>query len=130
MLLAEVLRGLRCLLPAKERERWTDAQLHGAIEKHAPLGIKKKVFALDYGKNPELCPVAGPTFRSVQDADKQELLDEIGDFLCDRGWKGRITGIQRTEILNSAVAFCFKEMVEPRKQPFARRSIGIPRGAP
>jgi len=112
MLLTEVLRGLRRLLPAKEQGLWTEAQLHGAVEKHAPLGIKKKVFALDYGKNPELCPLAGPTFRSVQDADKQGILDEIGDFLRDRGWKGRITGIERTEILNSAVEFCFKKMVE------------------
>jgi len=115
-LLRRVLVGLRMLLTDADRALWTESEIYEAIEKHAPLGLKKKIFTLNVANNPELCPLDSPSFRPVQEADEHELLDEVGAHLRGSGWKGQITGTHRTEVLNSAVEYCFQRMVQQVKE--------------
>ena len=90
VLLIRTLEGLRSLLTEEECASWTDADLRQAVEKHAPLGIKKKIFTLNVATNPELCPLDAPNFRPVQEPDEQDVLDEIGEHLRVSGWNGEI----------------------------------------
>lgn len=109
-LLIQLLAGLRSLLREEERSKWTDADLRDAVEKQAPLGMKKKIFTLNVANNPELCPLDSPNFRPIQESDEQDVLDGIGEHLRNAGWKGEITGEQRTKALNAAVDHCFRTM--------------------
>ena len=109
-LLIRLLEGLRTLLADEERAAWTDAALREAVEKHAPLGIKKKIFTLNVANNPQLCPLDSPNFRPIQESDEQDVLDGIGQHLRNSGWKGAIAREKRTKALNAAVDHCFRNM--------------------
>jgi len=111
-LMQHVLSGFRELLPNQEREDLSDEVIAAILDRHAPLGIKKKLFFLDTTVVPDLDPRGLPSYRKVQEADVNELLDELGDYLgsADGLNSGQIPDDQRITVLNKAVAFYYSEL--------------------
>lgn len=112
-ILRSLLRAFRELLPDNEQPELSDERISEVIDLHAPLGVKKKIVALDAAAKPELDPRRLPPFRRVQPADVSELLDELGDYLFkeEKLAIGDIPDDQRTSIINQKVVpFCFREL--------------------
>lgn len=108
-----LLHAFRELLSHDQQPELSDEKINEIIDRHAPLGIKKKIVALDAAAKPELDPRRLPPFRKVQPADVSELLDELGDYLFkeERLPIGDIPDNQRTSIINQKVVpFCFREL--------------------
>jgi len=90
-LMVEILRGLRLFLPAQQRELLSEEAISACVEKHAPLGPKKKFFTLNMSENPQLCPVSF-SYRKLSEAAENRVLDEMGHYLSvEKGVKqGRL----------------------------------------
>lgn len=91
------------------------ASLAGQIAgRHAPLGLKKMLLALEIDKNPELeFSPALPPARKVQPAAQQEILDHLGEHLTQRVGlpTGPIPADQRVDVLNRhVVAFHYVQL--------------------
>jgi hypothetical protein len=112
-ILLTLLRAFRELLPHDQQPELSDEKVNEILDRHAPLGIKKKIVALDVAAKPELDPRRLPPFRKVQPADVSELLDELGDYLFkeERLPIGDIPNDRRTSIINQKVVpFCVREL--------------------
>ena len=90
-LVKHLLEGLRQLLPEERRDILGDVAIASALDAYAPRGHKKKFFTLNLGHNPALheCPEL-PRFREVQEADRELVLDDLGEYLT--GTKGMSPG--------------------------------------
>jgi hypothetical protein len=110
-LMQRVLAGIRDLLPREEQEALSDDVIHTLLDLHAPLGIKKKLFYLEGNLNPELDENGLPNYRKVQEADEDELLDELGDYLSsvENLKVGEIPDGERTTVINKAVDLFYSE---------------------
>lgn len=112
-ILGTLLRAFRELLPYNQQPELSDERIREIVDLHAPLGIKKKIVALDVAAKPELDPRKLPRFRKVKPADVSELLDELGDYLFQEESIpiGKIPDDHRTSIINQKVVpFCFREL--------------------
>jgi hypothetical protein len=107
-LLLLLLQGLRSLLSRTERKAWPDSALADIVEGHAPLGLKKKLITLTEVP-PDLDPRGLPTARIVQEADVEEVEDDLGAYLLTV--PGLALGIVPTEhrgdVLKNAVGHLF-----------------------
>jgi len=110
-LMQHILAGIRNLLPTEEQSSLSDEVIHTILDFHAPLGIKKKLFYLEGNVNPELEEDGLPNYRKVQEADEDELLDELGDYLSsvEQLEIGEIPDDERTAVINKAVDFFYGE---------------------
>lgn len=103
----EVLRAFQLVLNrhgALRGHEMDENAIEEIIERHAPLGIKKKLLALNTAVEPRIDPTGLPDFREVQHADEQVLLDEIGAHLLSKGYSvGDIPNSKRVEVLNDHV---------------------------
>jgi hypothetical protein len=109
----QILHGFKDLLPEKERIRLSDDAIDGIIDDYMPVGIKKKIINIYSNNAMDLDPTGLPSFRKLQEADINELLDRLGNNLISTlGFKiGRIDDRQRTLILNNIVSkFYFDEL--------------------
>ncbi len=108
-LIAEMLQGLRQLLPNDDQELLSEQLVASALDKYAPLGPKKKFFVLDAVANPSLHPGSGlPDDRDIQEADQEAVLDDLGDAMIESGWPvGPVEPDQRDEFLQQAVGYLF-----------------------
>jgi hypothetical protein len=111
-MMRHVLRGLRGLLPAEDHGRLSDQVIDTILDRHAPLGVKKKLLFFDSRSVPEILPDGLPTYRALQKADENELLDELGDYLMEvKGLGiGLIPDVERTSVLRDAVGFFYEEL--------------------
>jgi hypothetical protein len=112
-LMQQILRGFRDLLPEKERKDLSDETISGIIDNYMPIGIKKKIINIYSNNSLDLDSNGLPTFRKLQEADVNELLDRLGDNLISTKKLeiGRIDEKQRTFILNKIVSgFYFDEL--------------------
>jgi len=111
-LMQHILGGLRELLPDGEGENLSDSVIATIIDCHAPLGIKKKLFFLNSAINPDLDNSGLSPYRKVQEADEDELLDELGNYLSlvEKLQEGSIPDNQRTVVLQKAVGFFYCEL--------------------
>jgi hypothetical protein len=79
------------------------------LDKHAPLGRKKKLLFLSSMNDPALVEKGLPPEREIQEFNRSILLDALGNHL-DSSLQvsvGEIQKEQRTEILNASVSFFF-----------------------
>lgn len=106
------LRNLLAELGVAPTSKLNDSSISTIIEKHAPLGSKKKVLVVDSRTNPILGDEPAPPFRKVQDADEQQLLDEIAEYLKSLGWPAEPVPMQsRKKLLNDDdVAYLYKRL--------------------
>ena len=113
LILSSILHALKELLAELRMgkpELLNNDSIRLMVDKHAPLGLKKKSLML-YGIDPTLDPRFLPPIRKVQDSDNQDVLDFIGNYLkSERLPKGRIPQKDRNRILNGTVSFLYKHM--------------------
>jgi hypothetical protein len=57
------------------------AWVENVVERHAPLGLKKKVVVLSGRTAARVDTIGLPPYRAVQEAEEDRILDEIGDVL-------------------------------------------------
>jgi len=107
-----ILGGFRELLPDSHRKKLSDEVITRIIDNHAPLGRKKKLFFLDTAINPALDDKGLLKYRKVQEADEDELLDELGNYLSsvEKLKEGSIDDSQRTAVLQKTVGFFYQEL--------------------
>lgn len=82
------------------------------IAKHSSLPLKKKLLVINPNNIPSLLPGNPFSFRKVQEADRSNLLDEVGIFLqTDLQLKeGVIPKEQHSTVLNKIVEFYFQKL--------------------
>ena len=93
-------------------QRWSDSRIAGVVEEYGAPQTKKKMVIAHSDLDPELDPRGVPREREVSPADETQLLDELGEFLrVEKGLAaGPILDDQRTEVLNEAVAYYYREL--------------------
>jgi hypothetical protein len=112
-MLQSILRAFRPLLPDSEQAALSDESITDIVDLHAPLGIKKKIIALNLTAKPELDPRKLPPFRKIQPADITELLDDLGDHLLNERALpiGKVPDDKRTAIINQKIVpFYFRQL--------------------
>lgn len=82
------------------------------VERHAPLGPKKKIVAYPADVNLQLRPGDLPRARHVQEAEVEQLIDELGPQVASElGLElGKIPAHRATEVLNRTVAILFARL--------------------
>jgi hypothetical protein len=81
VLVRKLLEGFNQALALNGHSQLDDNALTAIIEKHAPLGMKKKFFILDTSDNLLLDPRNLKGYRYVQEYDVSKVSDEIGRLL-------------------------------------------------
>lgn len=110
-MMRHLLRGLVSLLPPHSINRLSEHTIQTILNRHAPLGVKKKILLFDANSVPELVREGLPPYRALQKADENELLDELGAYLTNEGLQvGPIPSDQRTLVLQKVVGFFYKEL--------------------
>ena len=111
-IMTAVLRGIRGLLANENRSSLSDDAISEILEKHAPLGIKKKIVFVGPRSAPELDDSGLASFRAIQESDISELLDELGDHLAKTlgVTAGPVANDQRVDLLQRVVEFFCKEL--------------------
>jgi len=113
-LMRVILQGIRELLSEQEQVPFSDEVITTILDRHSPLGRKKMLFSLSVNQNPDLDVRGLLLFRKVQAADLQELLDELADDLSfvEHLSPGSIPEQEKTALLDKAVAFFYRELVQ------------------
>jgi hypothetical protein len=109
-LLRRVLEGLEAT--AASLGYHADIDIDTVVDQVAPLGAKKKVMLIDTSTNIRLTPGDLPPLRMVNDADIEQLLDEIGPAVADKVGlsEGPIEEERRSQVLNAIVEMHFDEL--------------------
>ncbi|MFC2050726.1 hypothetical protein ACFLTN_06075 [Chloroflexota bacterium] len=98
------IRNLLTELGIDTDSKLNDSVIKTIIETYAPLGNKKKNILLDSRINPMLGDEPPNPFRKIQDADKQQILDEIAEQLKSLGYlAGPIPEESRVNLINDGV---------------------------
>lgn len=113
-LMRVILQGVRELLSEEMQLSFSDEVITTILDRHAPLGSKKQVLSLSVDQNPDLDVRELLPLRKVQEADLQELLDELADHLTTVEYlsPGPIPEEKKPALLNKAVAFFYRELVQ------------------
>jgi hypothetical protein len=109
-LVAVLLNGLDALLPADVRVG--EGAIDAAVERHAPLGPKKKISVFTAATEVALVDNDLSGYRRISRADTEEALDEAGEHLGTtlNLPVAEIPSHRKTEVLNAAVAFHFAQL--------------------
>lgn len=112
LLMVKLLNGLRNLLSSPSARQLDDAAISAILDRHAPLGQKKKLLFIDTSTNPILDPRGLPEPRKVKLADENLLLDELGEYLgfTPASEPVGIPDDERTQILQRVVTFYYDEL--------------------
>jgi hypothetical protein len=108
-----LLHGIQDLLHENEKKYLSDEMICTIINRHMPIGIKKKIINISSNNALDLDPNGVPPFRKLQDADVSDDLDLLGEHLIlSAGYNiGRIEDKQRTFVLNEIVSkFYFNKL--------------------
>lgn len=89
----------------------TTFDVESAVDRVAPLGIKKKILILGGAGNPELLPGPLPNARIVDSAETSFRLDDLGEWLEDRIEVGVVHAGDRVQVLNDVVEYYFSRLV-------------------
>ncbi len=113
-LMRHILQGFRSLLTEEGHQTLSDDAIAAILDRHAPLGTKKKLLFLDPSTAPDLDPRGLPAYRKIQEADENELLDELGEHLrsVEGLREGTVAPEKRAEVLRSAVGFYYQALVQ------------------
>jgi hypothetical protein len=89
-----------------------DAAISGLLDRHVPLGRKKKILFLPGNVNPQLIEGELAPPREVQPFDEQQVLDALGDYCAQQLHlpEGPIPRGQRLRVLNGVVGFLYREL--------------------
>jgi hypothetical protein len=111
LIVEAMLRGLRELVP-DGAEKLNEAVIASLLEKHAPLGPKRRLFVLGSDTAPLQNAHGLPEYRPIQDADDQAVLDDLGDRLIEEEGLAiaEIPVQQQNTVTNQAVALLYSEL--------------------
>lgn len=111
-LAASLLKGISDLVAATGAQALDNEQIAAAIDRHAPLGPKKKINLLTGINEAALLDGPMPSPRYIQDPDPEPFLDEAGRFVAEklRLPVGPIADERRGEVLNAIVAHHLEEL--------------------
>jgi hypothetical protein len=109
-LLHALLSGIDSLLPT--HSRLGGAALTAAVERHAPLGIKKKMNVFRADNEIALVGDRLPRYRPISRADTEQLLDEAGEHLAVsmKLPMADIPTADKTKVLNEIVTFHYSQL--------------------
>jgi hypothetical protein len=109
-LVAVLLEGLDALLPADARAE--KEAIAAAVERHAPLGPKKKINVFTADTEVALLDNDLPRYRRISRANTEEALDEAGEHLATalNLPVAEIPSDRKTKVLNAVVAFHFAQL--------------------
>lgn len=110
-ILEAILLGIEAILPVELRAA-APIRVPDVIERHAPLGPKKWFVFTDESLRIPLLSGPLPLLRTLQDADVEDVLDLLGPKVRAETAlpPGEVPADRRTQVLNSAVRFCFHEI--------------------
>lgn len=113
-LMQTILEGLGMLLPPSQQGMWTSETVARIVDRYIPLGLKKMILYNQVNTSPDLDPRGLPPYRKVQEADRNDLLDDLGDYLgaVEHLGPGPISDDQRTNVLGKAVEFYGQALVQ------------------
>jgi hypothetical protein len=106
----ELMRAIVVALSDLAAANWPAARVGELIDRVAPLGVKKKMIALDIGADVRLDPRNLPPLRLLSAADVEAALDDVGAHLAERYPVAAVAAEERTRVLGLAVAFHFAEI--------------------
>ena len=111
LIIEAILRGLRDLVQ-NGAEQLNDAVIGCLLDKHAPLGPKRRLFVLGSDTAPLQNAHGLPDYRPIQDADREAVLDDLGDCLIrdEKLAVGEIPVQQQNIVTNQAVALLYNEL--------------------
>lgn len=114
-MLRVVLHGLRDLslhFTETDTTNVSDAMIDEWVDRHAPLGLKKKFVLVTVLEDVRLDDHGLPPYRPVQHADLREIQEELAAHLASKGHKpGPIAIDQQTTVLDSIVVkFYFHQL--------------------
>ena len=91
-----------------------DVDVAALVDRHAPLGAKKKIMFLDSSANLRLHPGDLPPTRVVQDVDVEAVIDAAGPAVVEilGLGEGPIPGDKRVEVFNAIVEYYFDELCQ------------------
>ena len=81
VLMRYLLKGLRCFAAEPQISELSDTYIEQALNQHAPLGPKKKIFAIDVCNDPRLWRLSWPRYKKIHQSDRSQILDDISDHL-------------------------------------------------
>lgn len=113
-LMQQILESLSEFLAEPDKALLNEETIGTALDTYAPLGNKKKLFAIDVGKNPMACSVTYPAYRKISSATEHRLLGEIGQYLTDVKMLlvGRIgSKEEQVTLLNDLVSYLFGRLI-------------------
>lgn len=85
IIIKELLKSFKILFESHGiKKRFDIADIENIINKHVPLGLKKKIFFRNINENLSLNPKNLPTSRKLQEHDIEEQLDTIVEDLGDK----------------------------------------------
>jgi len=111
-MMRQLLREVASLLPSDQAGFLSERAIETILDRHAPVGVKKKILLFDANSVPELVPDGLPPYRALQRADENELLDELAVHLgTNEGLGvGPIPNNRRTSLLQKVVGFFYGEL--------------------
>ncbi len=111
----KLLRGLGTLTErlSETSASLDDPRISALLDRYAPLGQKKKLVFLGGEHNLLLLDEGLPSYRKVQDADRNELRDELAEFVASELHltRGQVPEDRRIEVLKKVVKF-FSDKLE------------------
>lgn len=107
-----VLESFRDFAPEEAEQLLSDQRIAEYLDLYAPLGRKKKILVSNTLRSPTLDRRGLPSFRKVQEADENDLLDEAGEYLIqEKGYAiGPIARDCRVAVLNSVVQYLYSRL--------------------
>ncbi len=115
-LVRQMLGGMRALLPDREQRRWTDDALAAIVDRHVPLGMKKRVLALNSRDVLDLdnrgLPLSPPRVvqGSAMHAITYEMWPRMQARLRMHGQAEQAPKEHWSGLLNALVGHCFDEL--------------------
>jgi hypothetical protein len=108
----QILRAFIELFPLGNSELLSESIIESILDRHAPLGKKKKLTLIQVSQLSEIQGTGLPNYRKVQDADLSNLLDELGRYLVDvKGLSmGEVPDEKRNDLLQKVVTFFYETL--------------------
>ncbi|MDD5313333.1 MAG: hypothetical protein PHO26_09895 [Dehalococcoidia bacterium] len=118
-IMATVLSGVGKLIAeyvASNDKALEKQEIEAIIDKHAPLGIKKKFVMVDSLTNPLLDERGLPEVRKIQEVDEQCLLDDLAAIL-------KLNGVANGAIHGEAAGHVINQIVVPHLYGRLERTV-------
>ena len=111
-LMTRVVHGLVTLVPDSDRRQWLDGDIALLLQPFAIPPWKKHALVLPAKAHPMLDQRGIPEYRALQEADRQDVLEDLASYLLGEGGlrPGPIDPAQAKDVLNGMVKWLFGKL--------------------